>query len=114
MRSRMIQNKQTKNSIRRKLRSALAWILTGLGGFLILTSNFPWRIAPPVAAARAISQAGGCSQPPSGLVSWWPFDGNAKDFNVINHGTLSGNPQFGAGRVSQALSFDGVDDQVTV
>ncbi len=54
----------------------------------------------------------GCVQPPSGLVSWWPGDGNADDILGVNDGTLYG-ATFDLGMVDQAFSFDGVDDYVS-
>ena len=48
-----------------------------------------------------------CVPPPSGLVSWWPGEGDAKDFVGSNNGTLKGNAGFATGFVNQAFSFDG-------
>lgn len=55
-----------------------------------------------------------CVPAPSGLVSWWPGDGNANDIAGSNHGTLQNGTTFTAGMVGQAFSFDGVDDYVEV
>ena len=55
-----------------------------------------------------------CVAPPSGMVSWWPGDGNANDIQGINHGTLVNGATFAPGKVGQAFSFDGVDDGVTI
>ena len=51
-------------------------------------------------------------QPPPGMVSWWPGDGNANDIVGDNDGTLMGGATFAPGMVGQAFSFDGVDDYV--
>ncbi len=53
-----------------------------------------------------------CLNPPSGLVSWWPGDGNALDIIGPNHGTLVNGTSFAPGMVDQAFSLDGVDDEV--
>lgn len=53
-----------------------------------------------------------CVQAPSGLMSWWPGEGDASDLVGSNHGTLVNGADFAAGRVGQAFSFDGVDDYV--
>ena len=53
-----------------------------------------------------------CVQPPAGLVSWWPGEGNANDIVGSNHGTLQNGATFAAGMVGQAFSFDGIDDYV--
>lgn len=59
-------------------------------------------------------QAQSCSPPPSGLVSWWPGDGNAIDIKDSNHGTLMGGTGFDPGVVGQAFSFDGYYNFVEV
>jgi hypothetical protein len=55
-----------------------------------------------------------CVVPPSGLVSWWPGDGDANDIAGDNHGALQNGATFQNGMVEQAFSFDGVDDFVSV
>jgi hypothetical protein len=55
-----------------------------------------------------------CVEPPSGLVSWWPGDGDADDIVGDNHGTLQNGATFANGVVGQAFSFDGVDDFVSI
>ncbi len=50
----------------------------------------------------------------SGLVSWWPGDGNANDIIDANHGTLQNGATFASGKVGQAFSFDGINDFVQV
>jgi formylglycine-generating enzyme required for sulfatase activity len=48
-----------------------------------------------------------------GLIAYYPFNGNALDKSGNkNHGELAGNPVFQEGVEDQALSLDGVDDQV--
>ena len=56
----------------------------------------------------------GCVSPPSGLVGWWPGDGNAKDIQVDNNGTRMNGAHFGPGLVGPAFRFDGVDDFIDV
>ena len=46
-------------------------------------------------------------QPPAGLVSWLPGDGNASDIVGGNHGTLWGDATFAPGIVGQAFKFAG-------
>jgi hypothetical protein len=55
-----------------------------------------------------------CVEPPSGLVSWWPGDGDANDIVGGDHGALQNGATFANGVVGQAFSFDGVDDFVSV
>jgi parallel beta-helix repeat protein len=58
--------------------------------------------------------AAGCTPPPSGLVSWWPFDGNGLDFYLNHNAGLDGTPGFVGGKVDAALRFDGTDDSAVV
>ena len=55
-----------------------------------------------------------CVQPPAGVVSWWPGDGNADDIQNGNDGTLQNGAMFAQGIVGQAFSLDGSDDFVNV
>jgi hypothetical protein len=49
---------------------------------------------------------------PSGILSWWPGEGDASDVIGPNDGTLVNGATFASGKVGQAFSFDGVDDVV--
>ncbi len=52
-----------------------------------------------------------------GLVSYWPFDGNANDIIGSNHGTVYGGASLASGLkgvTDTAYSFDGVDDYINV
>jgi len=55
-----------------------------------------------------------CLPPPSGLVGWWPGDGNADDIADGNPGALIGGTAFAAGKVGQAFSLDGSNDFINV
>ena len=55
-----------------------------------------------------------CVPPPAGMVGWWPGDGTAEDIAGSNDGMLGGAATFGAGRVGQAFSLNGVDAYVRV
>jgi hypothetical protein len=50
----------------------------------------------------------------TGLMAYYPFEGNASDASGHGHnGTPEGGPQFVTGHIGQALDFDGVDDFVS-
>ncbi|MCP4305719.1 MAG: hypothetical protein GY788_12740, partial [bacterium] len=50
----------------------------------------------------------------TGLVAFYPFEGNASDASGNgNDGTEEGGPQYVTGHVGQALDFDGIDDFVS-
>ena len=55
-----------------------------------------------------------CTPPPSGMVGWWPGDGNANDIFGGNNGTLVGGVAFTPGMVGQAFSFNGTSAYVSV
>jgi len=55
-----------------------------------------------------------CTPPPSGMVGWWPGDGNANDIVGSNNGTLHGGVTFTPGEVGQAFNFDGSTGYVQV
>ena len=55
-----------------------------------------------------------CVQPPSGMVNWWPGDGDASDIQGSNDGTLMNDATTAPGRVGDAFSFDGVGDYVVL
>jgi Concanavalin A-like lectin/glucanases superfamily len=48
-----------------------------------------------------------CVQPPAGLASWWPGNGNANDMVGGNDGTLVGGVAFASAEVGQGFSFNG-------
>src|SRR5690242_20143067 len=68
----------------------------GMGFLLLLVLSFG-----ELAAAQA------CVQPPAGLTSWWPGDGNANDVVGGNNGTLVGGVTFASAEVGQGFSFNG-------
>jgi hypothetical protein len=55
-----------------------------------------------------------CAPVPSGLISWWPAEGNANDVAGTNNGTLMNGASFGPGEVGQAFSFNGDDQYVQI
>src|SRR5215472_599678 len=56
----------------------------------------------------------GCLLPPTGLLGWWPGDGNANDIQLGSNGTLMNGATFAPGLVRQAFSFDGFSAFVKV
>jgi uncharacterized repeat protein (TIGR01451 family) len=57
-----------------------------------------------------------CLEPPAGLVSWWPGDGNALDAVGTNHGTWSvtNGAFYAPGQVGSAFACDGISQFVIV
>ena len=50
---------------------------------------------------------------PSGVVAWYPGDGNANDIQGGNNGSLQGSASFAAGKVGQAFSVGGTGNYVS-
>lgn len=56
-----------------------------------------------------------CFPNPSGLIGWWPGDGNANNLLGTNNGTLQGGATASAvGLVGNAFSFDGTNNFVQI
>ncbi len=56
-----------------------------------------------------------CVPTVSGIVGWWPGDGNANDITGTNNGTLQGGATAsGPGFVAQGFTFDGTNSFVSI
>ena len=55
-----------------------------------------------------------CVTPPSGLVGWWPAEGNANDIIGGDNGSLQGGAAFAPGKVGQGFRFDGTNGFVQI
>src|SRR2546430_12461166 len=55
-----------------------------------------------------------CAPVPSGLMGWWPGEGNALDRGGPDNGTIIGGAGFVPGLVGQAFSFNGSGQAVDV
>jgi hypothetical protein len=51
-----------------------------------------------------------CVQPPAGLVSWWPAEGNCTDCTGLNNGTAQGALSYSSGEVNEAFYLNGSAD----
>ncbi len=83
------------------------------GAVLVAACQDDTRITGPAALDQPVPTNGlagvaECVDPPSGLVSWWPGDGDATDIIGGNDGTLKSTAGFADGIAGQAFSFDGV------
>ena len=75
--------------------------------FLVLLSLLSALGLAPVAQAQ-------CVPKPSGIVAWWKAENNGLDSVGGANGTLYNGASYGAGKVGQAFTFDGVDDRISV
>jgi Concanavalin A-like lectin/glucanases superfamily len=62
-------------------------------------------IAALLLSLELCAYAQSCTQPPSGLVAWWPGDGSFDDIQGTNPGTNAGGTTFTTGEVGQAFHF---------
>src|ERR1043166_3836594 len=76
------------------------------GGALMWSSQCLFLSVSLVLAAAPRAPAA-CTPAPSGLLSWWPGDGNAADIVYTNTGTLQGGATNITGLVGKAFTFDG-------
>ncbi len=61
-----------------------------------------------------VNVAPACTAPPPDLAAWYPGDNNSRDIAGGNNGSLQNGTTFAPGKVGQAFSFDGTDDQIVV
>jgi Immunoglobulin I-set domain. len=55
-----------------------------------------------------------CASPPSGLIGWWPAEGDGQDLAGGNNGNLVNGASFATGTVGQGFQFDGNHAAVVV
>lgn len=92
------------------MKRALVFVLCTCCAFLALVSIV---LAQNVMSKSTLCEAG-CLLPPTGLIGWWPGDGNADDIQLGTNGIPMNGVLFVPGLVKQTFSFDGVDDFVDV
>ena len=84
-------------------------------GTLVWTSPNLGGTAYGVAAPRGIvGTPPVCTTPPSGMVSWWPGDGNAHDIKGGNDGTLQNFATFATAVVDRGFSLNGSTQYVSI
>jgi hypothetical protein len=88
-------------------------------GYLISSSTGPQAatlIQNPPLSTGAVSIAsfkgaaatiGSCTPPPTGMIRWYPGDGNTGDLIEGTSATVTGRVSFMTGEVAQAFAFDG-------
>src|SRR5262245_11249512 len=79
---------------------------------LFLGSKFVVQAQNAVASSTLCET--GCLLPSTGLVGWWPGDGNASDIQLGSSGVPTNGVTFAPGLVGQAFSFDGLDAFVNI
>jgi len=88
--------------------------LVDAGDYSVVVSNTRGTVVSDMATLTVLPgpQSTNCVVAPAGLGAWWRFDGNLKDAISQADLTIVGEPSFVAGKVNQALRFDGINDGV--
>ena len=86
--------------------------LTQSGNYSVLVTNI-YGSAQSSNALLTVNSSS-CDPEPSGLVSWWPAEGNANDIIGTNNGVLEGGLGFAPGEVGQAFFFNNTNNDVKV
>jgi hypothetical protein len=86
--------------------------MTNAGSYTVAVSNLYGAVTSAV-AVLTVSTYPPCLPPASGLVDWWPAEGNALDVITGSNGVVSGTLTFVPGMVGHAFKFDGTDTQIT-
>ena len=71
--------------------SVIAVQTTNAGPYLVIVSNTYGSVTSAV-AVLSVGVPGGCVLPVSGLVGWWPGDGDARDLIGANPGPCTEAP----------------------
>ncbi|MDD5139753.1 MAG: immunoglobulin domain-containing protein [Verrucomicrobiales bacterium] len=84
------------------------------GNYAVVVTNTLGAVTSSV-AILTVTTPGSCQTAPTGLIGWWPGDGNANDIAFARNGTLTGGATANAvGEVGQAFNFDGTNNYVSI
>jgi Protein kinase domain/Concanavalin A-like lectin/glucanases superfamily len=72
----------------------------------------PAHPPPPLVETKSAPKSG--VPAPSGLIGWWPGEGDARDLAGTNHGILRNGVSFAPGRVGKAFRFNGTNSFVEI
>src|ERR1035437_5420494 len=71
-------------------------------------------IANAGGAGKCVPVATTCVTPPSGIVAWWPAEGNANDIVGTNNGILQAGASYAVGKVGRAFFLNNANAYVRV
>src|ERR1039458_1830741 len=84
--------------------------MANTGPYSVVVSNSAGAVTSSNALLTVLSPPP-CVTPPSGLVSWWPGEGNPNDVVDGNTGVLYGGVGYTNGMVGQAFNLNGANGQ---
>jgi hypothetical protein len=84
------------------------------GSYRAVVSNSEGSVVTTAAVltVTAASTEEGSIPGPSGLLYWWPGEGNSKDIQSAKNGTSGGKLTYAPGKVGKAFSFNGTNAYV--
>ena len=82
------------------------------GNYSVLVSNSVSTVISSNAALVVVVPV--CTPPPSGMVAWWPGEGNANDIVGTNKGTVLVATNYRPGEVGQSFGMNGVGGAVCI
>ena len=86
---------------------------TQAGNYTVLVANNAGS-TKSIPATLTVNPLPPCDPAPSGLVSWWPGEGNANDIVSGNNGVPTGSIAYTAGKAGQAFVFNGSTSYIPV
>jgi hypothetical protein len=87
---------------------------TNTGNYLVVITNAFGTVTSTTARLLVANPATNCTNAPTGLVGWWPGEGNANDVMGGHNGVLTNGAAFAVGIVGQAFSFSGSTEGVVI
>jgi hypothetical protein len=87
--------------------------LTNAGLYSVTVSNFYGGVISSN-ATLTVNLPPPCDPPPSGLIGWWPAEGNANDIIGTNNGSIIGGVSYTNGKVGLAFNLNGGNAYVQV
>jgi hypothetical protein len=85
--------------------------LADIGSYSVLVTNVAGSVTSDSAK---LSIGASCAALPSGLVAWWPAEGNAFDAVGSNNAVYTNDVSFAPGLKGLAFNFDGATTAITV
>ena len=76
--------------------------------------HLKWLAIVIAGMLAVVARAQSCTPVPSGIVGWWPAEGNARDFIGANNGILLGGLSFTNGEVGKGFWFNKTNQGVRV
>ena len=87
-------------------------MFSNAGGYTLVASNYFGSVTSTVAHLTVTNTS--CATPPSGLVAWWPANGDASDVIGGINGVLKNGAGYTSGEAGQAFSFGGNHEGVVL